>query len=323
MMFEQIDRLGRSRTPFFFMIDFACRRMVVLPLSALSSQGISVEFKGKHYGLDVEPVSSRKQGVKIHPIEAGVYSRSFSKVQDGIQAGNSYLLNLTFPTDVYTDYTLEDIFIAAKAAYKVYYKDKFVFFSPEAFIRIVDDKIYSYPMKGTIDAALPHALDELMGSSKELCEHYTIVDLIRNDLALVSSNVCVEKFRYHEKIETASGRQIYQTSSIIRGELNESWKDNIGGMLRKLLPAGSISGAPKAKTLEIIQSAELDDRGFYSGVTGIFDGNSLDSCVNIRFIERVDKGVYKYRSGGGITCNSSCRDEYDELITKVYVPSLF
>lgn len=323
MMFEQIDKLGRSRTPFFFMIDFECNSAVVLPLSELASQGISVEFNGKKYGLDVEPLSCGIKSVEITPIEAEDYSKSFGIVQDGIHAGNSYLLNLTFPTEVRTDYTLEDIFTAAKAAYKVYSKDKFVFFSPEAFIRISDDKIYSYPMKGTIDATLPDALDTLMNSQKELYEHYTIVDLIRNDLALVSSNVKVEKFRYHEKIETASGHKIYQTSSIISGELDKSWKDNIGGILKKLLPAGSISGAPKAKTLEIIKSAEKDGRGFYSGVTGIFDGCSIESCVNIRFIEMTAKGVYRYRSGGGITCNSCCQDEYNELITKVYVPSLF
>ena len=305
------------------MIDFEVRRAVVIPLTELAAQGISVEFKGKKYGMDIQPVSTRKQEVATCPIEEDTYRNAFQQVQDGIQAGNSYLLNLTFPTEVHTDYTLEDIFTAAQAAYKVYCQDKFVFFSPESFIRIADNKIYSYPMKGTIDATLPNALQELIDSPKELYEHYTIVDLIRNDLALVSADVTVEKFRYHELIETASGHKIYQTSSIIRGELEESWKDHIGEMLQKLLPAGSISGAPKAKTLEIIHAAELDDRGFYSGVTGIFDGDSLDSCVNIRFIEQKGRGHYTYRSGGGITCNSSCLDEYNELITKVYVPSLF
>lgn len=305
------------------MIDFEVRRAVVIPLTELAAQGISVEFKGKKYGMDIQPVSTRKQEVATCPIEEDTYRNAFQQVQDGIQAGNSYLLNLTFPTEVHTDYTLEDIFTAAQAAYKVYCQDKFVFFSPESFIRIADNKIYSYPMKGTIDATLPNALQELIDSPKELYEHYTIVDLIRNDLALVSADVTVEKFRYHELIETASGHKIYQTSSIIRGELEESWKDHIGEMLQKLLPAGSISGAPKAKTLEIIHAAELDDRGFYSGVTGIFDGDSLDSCVNIRFIEQKGRGSYTYRSGGGITCNSNCQDEYNELITKVYVPSLF
>lgn len=305
------------------MIDFEVRRAVVIPLTELAAQGISVEFKGKKYGMDIQPISTRKQEVATCPIEEDTYRNAFQQVQDGIQAGNSYLLNLTFPTEVHTDYTLEDIFTAAQAAYKVYCQDKFVFFSPESFIRIADNKIYSYPMKGTIDATLPNALQELIDSPKELYEHYTIVDLIRNDLALVSADVTVEKFRYHELIETASGHKIYQTSSIIRGKLEESWKDHIGEMLQKLLPAGSISGAPKAKTLEIIHAAELDDRGFYSGVTGIFDGDSLDSCVNIRFIEQKGQGRYTYRSGGGITCNSNCLDEYNELITKVYVPSLF
>ena len=323
MIFDQIDKLGRNRTPFFFMIDYDCRNAVVLPLSELASNGISIEFNLSKYGQKVQSVSSHAHRVDIQPLQKDTYSNSFSKVQNEIQAGNSYLLNLTFPTMVRTKYTLEDMYTDAKAAYKLYYKDKFVFFSPEAFVRIKDNKIYSYPMKGTIDASVPDALNILMDSTKELYEHYTIVDLIRNDLALVSKNVVVERFRYHEKIETASKRQIYQTSSTIRGELDESWKDNIGSMLKKILPAGSISGAPKSKTLEIIKSAEIDNRGFYSGVTGIFEGDTLESCVNIRFIEQIAEGEYRYRSGGGITCNSDCQEEYKELITKVYVPSLF
>lgn len=112
------------------MIDFEVRRAVVIPLTELAAQGISVEFKGKKYGMDIQPVSTRKQEVATCPIEEDTYRNAFQQVQDGIQAGNSYLLNLTFPTEVHTDYTLEDIFTAAQAAYKVYCQDKFVSFRP-------------------------------------------------------------------------------------------------------------------------------------------------------------------------------------------------
>ena len=87
----------------------------------------------------------------------------------------------------------------------------------------------------------------------------------------------------------------------------------------RLLPAGSVSGAPKSRTLEIIRSAEQSDRGYYTGVCGYFDGQNLDSAVMIRFIEQIGNGFY-YRSGGGITAQSNLHAEYLEAIDKVYVP---
>jgi para-aminobenzoate synthetase component 1 len=89
--------------------------------------------------------------------------------------------------------------------------------------------------------------------------------------------------------------------------------------LVKLLPAGSISGAPKTKTVEIIRQAEQEKRGYYTGVVGYFDGKNLDCGVMIRFIEK-QNGTFFYRSGGGITTQSIAEAEYQETIDKVYVP---
>jgi len=86
-----------------------------------------------------------------------------------------------------------------------------------------------------------------------------------------------------------------------------------------LLPAGSITGAPKNKTVEIIRSTETYERGFYTGVFGVFDGCNMDSAVMIRFIERTPEG-YVYKSGGGITAFSKVEDEYNEILEKIYVP---
>ena len=88
-----------------------------------------------------------------------------------------------------------------------------------------------------------------------------------------------------------------------------------------MLPAGSISGAPKPKTLEIIRSVEDGKRGYYTGVYGFFDGTNLDSAVAIRFIETHNQTFY-YRSGGGVTSQSNCAEEYQELLDKIYVPTL-
>jgi para-aminobenzoate synthetase component I len=108
-------------------------------------------------------------------------------------------------------------------------------------------------------------------------------------------------------------------SSEITGNLREDYKTMLGDILIQLLPAGSVSGAPKTKTLEIIKEVEAQKRGYYTGVFGCFNGKELDSGVMIRFIENKD-GKYYYRSGGGITTQSVVALEYQEAIDKVYVP---
>ena len=89
--------------------------------------------------------------------------------------------------------------------------------------------------------------------------------------------------------------------------------------MAKLLPAGSISGAPKKKTVEILKDIENEPRGFYTGVFGIFDGENLESAVMIRFIEQQGEKLY-FRSGGGITSMSNPEEEYKEALQKIYVP---
>lgn len=246
------------------------------------------------------------------------YKQGFDLVQQELQRGNSYLLNLTYPTSISTNYDLTDIFRYSRAPYKLLLNQQFVCFSPECFVRIEGDRIFTYPMKGTIKATEPNAEEHLLNDEKEQHEHYTIVDLMRNDLAMVAENIEVTRFRYVEKVGSGD-RAVLQTSSEICGQLPENWQANIGSILAKLLPAGSISGAPKEKTVEIIRQAEGSKRGYYTGIFGVFNGDSLDSAVAIRFIERRANQLY-FRSGGGITRHSIAEKEYAELIAKVYIP---
>ena len=101
--------------------------------------------------------------------------------------------------------------------------------------------------------------------------------------------------------------------------LTDDYASRLGEIVFTLLPAGSITGAPKEKTKEIIAQAETYDRGFYTGITGYFDGVNLDSAVMIRFIEQSDNQLF-FKSGGGITCKSCAENEYNEMKQKVYVP---
>jgi para-aminobenzoate synthetase component 1 len=173
-------------------------------------------------------------------------------------------------------------------------------------------------MKGTIDASLPNAKEQILNDTKEMAEHTMIVDLMRNDLGIVGNKVRVEKFRYIDKIK-AGNKELLQVSSKITASLQSSWHSHIGDILDSITPAGSITGTPKKKTVEIIDDIEDYDRGFYTGIFGIYDGVSLDSAVMIRFIEQQQNKLY-YKSGGGITIDSTPQSEYEELIDKIYLP---
>jgi para-aminobenzoate synthetase component 1 len=210
------------------------------------------------------------------------------------------------------------LYFQTLAKYKVCWKNKFLVFSPETFVKIADGKIFSYPMKGTINASILNAEKMILNDQKELAEHVTIVDLIRNDLSTIASGVKVERFRYVEKLRT-NQKDLLQVSSEISGILPGDYYSTIGSILISLLPAGSVSGAPKNKTLEIIEESEREKRGYYTGVVGYFDGKNLESGVMIRFIEQV-KDLFYYRSGGGITSQSKMENEYQEAIDKIYVP---
>ncbi|MFZ1703220.1 MAG: aminodeoxychorismate synthase component I [Saprospiraceae bacterium] len=315
---QKMNDLGRNRIPFLFLIDFEMEKPVMIPLSEVDEQKIKFKFENiNNYHLTAAP-SLPPINFEKSPMPLEEYRVAFEYVQKELNYGNSFLTNLTFPTPIKTNYSLLQLFNKSRAKYKLYYKDEFIVFSPEAFIKIKDGIISSHPMKGTIEADIPNAKEILMADKKELAEHYTIVDLIRNDLGIVSEQVNVVSFRYLDLIKTIDKR-LYQTSSHIEGKMPADFHENLGDILIALLPAGSISGAPKKKTVDIIQAAEKTKRGYYSGIMGHFDGKNLDSAVMIRYIEQTEDQLY-FRSGCGITALSDCEAEYREMIDKVYVP---
>jgi para-aminobenzoate synthetase component 1 len=252
------------------------------------------------------------------PVDFKTYKKALDKILEQIRSGNTYLINLTFKTPVKSSFSLREIFTYSRAKFKLYFKDAFTCFSPERFVEIEGNTIATYPMKGTIDANLKDAKKKILADEKEMAEHVMIVDLMRNDLGIVGSEVKVEKFRYVEKIK-AGKKDLLQVSSKITATLPEDWRDNIGTLLAQLLPAGSITGTPKRSTVDNIEEVEDFERGFYTGVFGVFDGESLRSGVMIRFIEKRDDKLY-YKSGGGITIDSDAKSEYEELIDKIYLP---
>ena len=382
---DKINRLASQDEPFLFVINYQGDKAFIRLLSDINPEECLFDFEGRGNFSHARKETLKEEILKketlkeetsettwqIEPPLYEDYERSFNIVKSNIMAGNSYLTNLTCRVPVSCNLSLEEIFHRAKGKYKLLLRRKrtqaedkahlkeenieenltpFVCFSPETFVRIKGGRIYSYPMKGTLDASLPDAEKQLMEDRKEAAEHATIVDLIRNDLSRVAENVRVDKYRYIDVLHTNKG-DILQTSSEISGRLPEDYPHHLGEILDAQLPAGSITGAPKDKTMQIIQEAEGYDRGFYTGIMGIYDQGELNSAVMIRFIEeetspvdfetdgeknfkasegkgdeasegKRDEASRKlyFKAGGGITSKSDCRKEYVEVIQKIYLP---
>lgn len=313
---ERMNQSGRRREPFLFGVDFELTKGFFVP-SPLQQQDIFFEVGGVTNVSRMEDTPRGKVFVP-HPVSGEEYGKKFDTVRRGLLRGDSFLLNLTVATALETDWTLEGIFHRARSPYRLLVPGEFVCFSPEIFVRIGEGMISSFPMKGTIDASIEDAERVILEDYKEHAEHNTIVDLIRNDLNRVAEGVRVPRFRYIDRLRTSNG-EILQVSSEVAGDLAGDYFSRLGDIVFELLPAGSISGAPKSSTLDIISRAEGEPRGYYTGVFGYFDGEKLDSAVMIRFIEQRD-GRFYFRSGGGITINSDCRAEYEEVLAKVYLP---
>lgn len=332
---HKMNHLGKKRIPYLFVLDFELKEPWVVPLEEVdpglmlySLNGVNNYDKTRRLSLTRETrqvletcqIGEPNRVVEISPkpLEYNDFKGKFNQIQTQIQAGNTYLLNLCFKTPVEMNAGLKDVFEVSRAPYKLWFKDRFVLFSPESFVRINKGIIRTYPMKGTLEKTGPESEKILLNDEKEAAEHATIVDLLRNDLGRVSAYVRVKRYRYIDEIKTRE-KILLQVSSEIEGVLDEHFQENHGDLFRELIPAGSVTGAPKEKTVEIIKSVEGFERGCYTGVFGIFDGENIDSAVMIRFIEE-ENGYFYYKSGGGITFKSDPKKEYNEILQKIYVP---
>ena len=308
-----MNHFGGLKKPFLFIISYDLSSYEIIPIEELPENiNYSINDFNSHK-------NTTKEKLIKTPIEYSKYLEKFNTIQNEIREGNTYLINLTTQTKIQTTVCIEDIYRLANARYKLQYKDNFVCFSPEQFCKIKNNKIYTYPMKGTIDSNLPDAKEKILKDQKELAEHTMAVDLLRNDLSIKAKNVRVDNFRFTQEIE-AGEKKLLQVSSEISGELEKNWQKKVGDIICAMLPAGSITGTPKRKTMDIIKEVENYDRGYFTGVFGVFDGESLDSAVMIRFIEKQEDDSLIYKSGGGITCESDPKKEYQEMIDKVYIP---
>lgn len=188
--------------------------------------------------------------------------------------------------------------------------------SPETLVKLEDGVLHTFPLAGTRPRGKTEEEDlaleqELLQDPKELAEHNMLVDLGRNDLGKISKFGTVQVEKYHS-IERYS--HVMHIGSTVRGQIREEF-DALNA-IEAVLPAGTLSGAPKIRACQLIGELEQNKRGIYGGAIGYIDftGN-MDTCIAIRIAYKKNGRVF-VRSGAGIVADSEPEKEYNECLNK-------
>ena len=248
------------------------------------------------------------------------YDDWFVRVQEQLRLGNSYEVNLTYresvtsavdPVEAYL--RLREVNPAPYAAYLQHDGVSVLSSSPERFATVDRRRwVETKPIKGTTPRGATPEEDEahreaLRTDPRYRAENLMIVDLLRNDLSMVCEPGTVT---VPVLMDVESYANVHQLVSTVRGHLREGV--TTVEALRALFPAGSMTGAPKLRTMEVIADVETDSRGVYAGALGWIGGDGrADLGVVIRTLVARD-GVYTLGTGGGITVRSDAASEYDE-----------
>lgn len=245
------------------------------------------------------------------------------KAQEEMLAGNCYLLNFTITLDDLVQkklFTLKNTFthwLQNPSRFCVFLPPKIIglmSFSPERFIKVKGENILTEPIKGTAQIGTSEKetrriADALWANQKEMCEHTLVVDLLRHDL----NSVCVPgSVGVSEPFFLKKSSQLLQMQTSIFGKLNYS----LDKALPKLLPGGSITGAPKKNVRSITSQLEFTDRGYYTGALFLKNQKDIESLLLIRSHFQTPHRTYT-GVGAGITVLSKPEDEVEEFKLKL------
>jgi para-aminobenzoate synthetase len=249
------------------------------------------------------------------------YRDAFEAVQEQLHAGNSYEVNLTYRVAVESDLDpvtaylrLRELNPAPYAGFLQHQGNWLLSSSPERFATIDRHRtIVTKPIKGTTQRGDTPEADEalrvqLASDPKFRAENLMIVDLLRNDLGMVCEPGSVE---VPVLMDVESYESVHQLVSTVRGQL----RDEVStiGALHALFPAGSMTGAPKLRTMQVIRDVESTPRGVYAGAFGWISGDGrADLGVVIRSLTTDGSGLWQLGTGGGITVRSDVDEEYAE-----------
>lgn len=252
------------------------------------------------------------------------YIANLSKIHRYIMDGDTYQVNHTLkshfkyegsPLALYQE--LRDRQPVQFAAFLNFPESYVLSLSPELFIRKTGGCLEAKPMKGTAHRGSTDLEDELIARSlrndpKTQSENVMIVDLVRNDIGRIAKAGSV---RVENLFEVQTFKTLHQMISTIKGEVDENIP--ISDVIKNLFPCGSVTGAPKIRTMEIIEKLESEDRGIYTGAIGYITPDN-DFCFNvpIRTIVSPEKGIAEMGIGGGIIFEANAENEYKECLLK-------
>ena len=265
----------------------------------------------------------QQHGIKFNHLNKNEYCDKVVECQDYIRQGDTYELNfttqLTANLILRTNRQMFNLYKCLhtknKAPYSAFInlKDVCIFCtSPEKFIDIVQDTVTMKPIKGTLarNGNDQQEVKQLKQSQKDIAENLMIVDLIRNDL----TRICEPNSVYCPRLmEIETYASVHQMVSTVCGIKNTS----IGEILKSTFPTGSMTGAPKKRSVEILEKLEVQPRGLYAGSIGMFQQNEISLNVVIRTaIYDKNRNLLSVGAGGAITIQSEPEAEYEEMLVK-------
>ena len=253
------------------------------------------------------------------------YQRAIQSIRDYIEAGDTYQVNFTFPLVGHLDgdsfswfRTIAESQGAAYSAYIDIGSHTILSFSPELFVERRGKKLITRPMKGTLARGRwteedRERAEQLRSSLKDRAENVMIVDLLRSDLGKIAETGSVEVTELFA-VEYLN-RVLQMTSTITATQRPDV---SVTDMLRALFPCGSVTGAPKRRTMEIIEELEEHPRGIYTGAIGLIrpDGDAVFSVPIRTLVVDHSNGSATFGVGGGITWDSTSEGEYEECRLK-------
>ena len=281
-------------------------------IADLIKNGKKAEIQPLKLMSDFKPVFSRSK-----------YCEMVNKAKDYIYQGDIFQVVLSNRIEAEISGSLFDTYRVLRTTnpspYMFYFSSDDIEIagaSPETLVKVNDNKLYTFPLAGTRPRGKTPDEDlkleeDLLNDEKELAEHNMLVDLGRNDIGRIAEigSVSVDKYMSVERFS-----HVMHIGSTVTGTLRGDLDCLVA--LDSILPAGTLSGAPKIRACEIINELEDNKRGIYGGAIGYVDfSGNLDTCISIRIAFARNNRVF-IRSGAGIVADSVAENEFDECMNK-------
>jgi para-aminobenzoate synthetase/4-amino-4-deoxychorismate lyase len=271
------------------------------------------------------PTPRQETPLTVTPaIDFSDYDRALTRIKEEIADGNTYQVNYTYDCHIQTSLAPLELYEMLRPHQTTPYTalienryESILSFSPELFFELDGTTIRAKPMKGTAKRGKDFAEDEtnrqfLQDDAKNRSENVMIVDLLRNDLGKVAipGSVTVKNL-----FEVETHKTVHQMTSEIVATIKD--QTSLWEIFLALFPCGSVTGAPKRSTMQIIDSLESGSRGVYCGAIGFLQPGHATFSVPIRILQRTcNETAYRYRVGSGIVWDSDIREEWLETQTK-------